>query len=99
MIPPNAMHPTPDCPFPQLIKPEDECLCPYVVCNNNLNRKRTVFDKSLNHKYAYELQHSSYLNRLGRNRRASTASLKGANFHPVISYSTAAEPFVIAASI
>lgn len=39
-LPANAMQPTPECPDPRLITPDHECLCPYVVCNNNLNRKR-----------------------------------------------------------
>ena len=34
-IPPEALKANLDCPSPKLITPEDECHCPYVVCNNN----------------------------------------------------------------
>ena len=38
-LPSNAQNATPECPSPQLITPKDPCLCPYVVCHNNINRK------------------------------------------------------------
>lgn len=38
-IPPTALVPTLECPKPQMVTPEDACLCPYVVCNHNRSRK------------------------------------------------------------
>ncbi len=42
-LPSNARHPSPQCPSPQIVQPDDPCICPYVVCQNNLNRKSTYF--------------------------------------------------------
>ena len=36
-IPDTAFRPTIECPKPELITPEDACLCPYVVCNHPRN--------------------------------------------------------------
>ncbi|RWS31371.1 epidermal cell surface receptor-like protein [Leptotrombidium deliense] len=37
-IPPSALKPTLECHKPELVVPEDSCLCPYVVCNHSVNR-------------------------------------------------------------
>ena len=36
-IPSSALRPSPDCPHPQLVQPQDPQLCPYVICNNSRN--------------------------------------------------------------
>ncbi|XP_022248827.1 LOW QUALITY PROTEIN: putative epidermal cell surface receptor [Limulus polyphemus] len=36
-IPADALQPSPDCPQPVMINPDDPCLCPYIVCNNAVN--------------------------------------------------------------
>ncbi|XP_076313883.1 uncharacterized protein LOC143226591 isoform X3 [Tachypleus tridentatus] len=36
-IPVDAHQPSPDCPQPVMITPDDPCLCPYIVCNNAVN--------------------------------------------------------------
>ena len=37
-IPDAALRPTIVCPKPQLVTPEDACLCPYVVCSHRHNK-------------------------------------------------------------
>ncbi|KAI1288397.1 putative epidermal cell surface receptor [Halotydeus destructor] len=32
-IPASALEPTIECPKPELVTPDDACICPYVVCN------------------------------------------------------------------
>ena len=36
---PSVLKPNDDCPSPKLIQTNDPCVCPYVVCENNINRK------------------------------------------------------------
>ncbi|RWS13599.1 epidermal cell surface receptor-like protein [Dinothrombium tinctorium] len=36
-IPPSALKPTLECQKPEMVIPDDPCLCPYVVCNHNTN--------------------------------------------------------------
>ena len=38
-LPDNARQPSEQCPSPQIVQPDDPCICPYVVCHNNINRK------------------------------------------------------------
>lgn len=38
-IPPSVLKPTAECASPQIFRPKDPCVCPYVVCKNNINRK------------------------------------------------------------
>lgn len=39
MIPQTALKPSVECPKPELVTPDDPCLCPYVVCSHKINRK------------------------------------------------------------
>lgn len=39
VIPEAILKPNSDCASPRLIKPQDPCMCSYVVCNDNINRK------------------------------------------------------------
>jgi hypothetical protein len=36
-IPSLALRPSPECPRPHLVQPQDPCVCPYVICNNVRN--------------------------------------------------------------
>ena len=40
-LPANAQQPSVECPAPQIVQPDDPCICPYVICHNNMNRELT----------------------------------------------------------
>lgn len=46
-LPANAQQPNEQCPSPQIVQPDDPCICPYVVCHNNINRKSNNISFSL----------------------------------------------------
>lgn len=39
VIPETALEPNVDCRSPKIVQPKDLCICPYVVCDKNINRK------------------------------------------------------------
>lgn len=45
-IPTSALLGTPDCPAPQLITPNDACLCPYVICASSSSSKQSSSSSS-----------------------------------------------------
>ena len=43
IIPQSVIEPNDICRSPKVIQPENPCVCPYVVCDNNINRKPLFF--------------------------------------------------------